>query len=113
MGRCTHHSETALLGVLWAWFEACIAVSRWGRLGESQRLSISPSFNFHFQVCVGGSWRGWGRNWPFRTLKTKLKVGAFALEAAGPLLCFNQLGERGFAFQTDYPGCLSQALWQL
>ena len=39
MGRCTHHSETALLGGLWTLFEACIAVSRWGRLGESHRLS--------------------------------------------------------------------------
>ena len=61
-------------------------------------LIISLSFSFHIQVRVGGSWRGWGRNWPFRTLKTKLKVRAFALGAAGPLL-LTSWGREGLHFK--------------
>lgn len=66
--------------------------------GGLESLIVSLSFSFHIQDCVGGSWSVWGRNWPFRTLKTKLKVRAFALGAAGPLM-LTSWGREGLHFK--------------
>lgn len=76
-------------------FESGSAVSRLSGLGESHYLSEPVSTSRFVWVELEGAEQelvSWG-------LKSQAQRWVFALGAAGPLQCFNQLGDRGFTFQ--------------
>jgi hypothetical protein len=80
-----------------------------GRLGESHRLS---ELQFPHPGPCGWELEGLGQELTFQDLENQAQGRGLCFRS-GRASAVNQLGERGFAFQTDHPGCLSQALWQL